>query len=148
MTESTFLFWQRLLLVICAMFAVQSVSWMIIGSFDPFGFYDYWMAHSLFGTDKLTEEARKTFAFVLIPFGATTAAYFALVFLVVKNAFPKRERWAYRAVIATILIWFSLDTLFCLWAKAYFNILIVNIPCIVFGGIPLIALRGQFTKTV
>ncbi len=130
------------------MFAVQSVSWMIIGSFDPFGFYDYWMARSLFGADKLTDEARKTFAFVLIPFGATTAGYFTLVFLVVKNAFPKRERWAYRAVVTTILIWFSLDTLFCLFVKAYFNVLIVNIPCIVFGGIPLIALRGQFRRTM
>lgn len=61
---------------------------MIIGSFDPFGFYDYWMARWLFGADQLTDEARRTFAFVLIPFGATTAGYFALVFLVVKNAFP------------------------------------------------------------
>ena len=139
-----FQFWRRFLLMLSAVFIVQGVSWMIIGSFDPFGFYEHWLAHHLFGTDELTIEARRTFAFAMIPFGATTAAYFALVCLIIKHAFAKRESWAYKAVIFTFLIWFSLDTLFCLFIEAYFNILIVNIPCLIFTAIPLIALRPYF----
>ena len=142
--EKKFQFWRRFLLVLSVLFAIQAIFWMIIGSFDPFGFYEHWLARHLSDTNELTSEARRTFAFVMIPFGATTAAYFALVYLIVKHAFIKRECWAYRAVIVTFLIWFSLDTLFCLLTGAYFNILIVNIPCLIFMAIPLLALRPHF----
>ena len=52
----------------------------------------------------------RAFRFVLVPFGATTAGYFVPVFLVVWHACPRRERSAYRAVAATLLAWFVLDT--------------------------------------
>jgi hypothetical protein len=139
-----FQFWRRCLLILSALFALQAVSWALIGSFDPFGFYESYMARSLWGADRLPVDAQRAFAFTLVPFGATTAAYFLLVFLIVKHAFPRREPWAYQAVVGATLAWFVLDTGLCVYHRAWFNILIVNLPCILMLGVPLFALRRHF----
>jgi hypothetical protein len=136
--------WIRILFVLCVLFAVQALSWALIGSFDPFGIYDSYMASSLWGGRTLSADARRAFAFALILLGATTVGFFVLVALVVKHAFPRRERWAYRAVVGAILTWFTIDTTLSAMAGAWFNILIVNLPCLLLLGIPLAALRRDF----
>jgi hypothetical protein len=138
--------WGRILFVLCIVFALQALSWALLGSFDPFGIYESYMASSLWGTPTLSADARRAFAFALIPFGATTFGFFVLVALVVKHAFPRRERWAYRAVLGAILSWFTIDTTLSAIAGAWFNILIVNLPCLLLLGIPLAALRRDFSS--
>jgi hypothetical protein len=36
--------WRRALLVITAVCAVLAIGWAVLGSFDPFGFYEGYMA--------------------------------------------------------------------------------------------------------
>jgi hypothetical protein len=139
-------FWRTYLLVVSALFGLQGVSWLFIGSFDPFGVYTNLMARTFWNTPTLTPEAAKTFSFAIIPLGATNAGYFLLVHALVKYAFPRRERWAYLAVVAALLLWFSLDTSFSVLHGAWFNVLLVNIPCLIVMGIPLLGVRHAFTK--
>lgn len=139
-----FAFWRNWLLIASGLFTIQSITWLFFGSFDPFGLYTGLMAQSFWDTSTLTPEAQKTFAFAVVPLGATTAGYFLMVHFLVRYGFPRRERWAYRAVVAALLLWFVLDTSFSLWHGAWFNVLIVNLPCVVIMGIPLLGLRRAF----
>lgn len=140
-----FAFWRGCLLALSAVFAVQGASWAVIGGLDPLGFYESHMARALWQAGRLPEDAGRAFAYAMVPLGATTAGYFVLVFLVVRHAFPRRELWAHRAVVAAVLTWFVLDCVLCAAWGAWFNVLIVNVPCVVLLGVPLLALRPYFT---
>ena len=139
-----FEFWRRLLLVLLVLFAVQATTWPLMRSFDPFGLYEFYMSRAMWGTERLPEDARRAFAFALIPLGATTAGFFVLAALVVQHAFPRRELWAFRAVVGAVVTWFVLDTGLCAVEEAWFNILIVNLPCAIALSVPLGFLARHF----
>ena len=80
-------FWTRWLIVVCGLLAVQGVSWMVFGSFDPWGLYDDWLARSLLGSAALPAEALPTLRFAIGLLGATDAAFFVLLAFVVWNAY-------------------------------------------------------------
>lgn len=82
--------------ILSAVLALQGLSWVVMGSLEPTGLYDGLMARSQLGLDALTPEARATQRFLLVPFGATDAAFFAMAAGVAWHGF--RERWALRAV--------------------------------------------------
>lgn len=103
-------FWRKWLVVASIAFAVQSTGWAILGTFDPFGFYGRFAARGLFGTEELPAAAQTLGAFILGPFGATTAGFFILVWFLGRNAIARRERWAVHAVVTAVAFWFVLDT--------------------------------------
>jgi len=144
---SRFLFWRKYLMVLSVLMVLQGVSWVFIGSFEPTGWYDSWMAKSLFGKDTLPVDAQKAFAFVLVPFGATDAGFFVLLFFLVRYPFLKKEMWSYKAIVCGLLTWFVLDTGMCLVHGFYFNVLIVNVPAFVFLAPPLLLTRGAFVDS-
>jgi len=139
-----FRFWRGYLLVVSALFAVQAISWVFIGSFDPFGFYDGLLARALYGQDALPADAGRMFQFAVAPLGATTAGYFVLVHAIVRFAFPRREPWAWWAVTAAVAVWFVLDSAFSIVHGAVFNVWLVNIPCVILLGSALAALWPAF----
>lgn len=141
-----FNFWIKYLTWASVFFAVQGIFWAVWGSFDPIGWYDGLVAKSLFQTSVLPEAAEKITSFLLVPFGATEAGYFILFYFIVKYPLANRELWAYKALWTAVLTWFLLDSGLCLWHKAYFNIIVVNIPAILLLGIPLWLIRGAFEK--
>jgi hypothetical protein len=145
-TSDAFDRWRRVLLVITAVFAVLAIGWAVLGSFDPFGFYEGYMARWLFGIEVLPDPAKRAFAFALIPAGATTAAFFVVVNMIVYHAFPRREAWAYRAVVGAVLVWFVVDSGLSALHGAWFNIAIANVPCLVVVGVPLVYLRAYFRE--
>jgi hypothetical protein len=145
-TSDAFDRWRRVLLAITAVFAVLALGWAVLGTFDPFGFYEGYMARWLFDTDGLPDPAKRAFAFALIPAGATTAAFFVLVHMIVRHAFPRREAWAYRAVVWAVLVWFVVDSGLSALHGAWFNIAIANVPCLLVLGVPLVYLRPYFDK--
>ena len=145
-SQRAFAFWTRFLLVASALFAAQAASWIVIGSFDPFGLYKGLLAHALFGGDGLSPEARTTFRFGVGLLGATTAAFFVLVFLIVRHAFSRREPWSHRAVVAGVAVWFVLDSGFSLAVGAVFNVVLVNVPCLIILAIPLLATAREFAR--
>ena len=137
--------WRKVLLVMSVVLALQGLTWTVFGSFEPFGVYDTQMAEAFFGTSTLPPDAATAFAFALVPFGATDAAYFGLVAFVVHHGFPTRERWTWEAVSASFGLWFVVDTaLSILLFEAWFNVLMVNLPCLLLFGLPLARLRAGF----
>ena len=139
-----FNFWIKYLKFISLFFALMGVMWAVIGSFDPFGIYDYYFAQSFFGNNELPVDVKKSIQFILVPLGATNAAYFILQYFSAKNAFAKKELWAYQAIVIGFLFWFVLDTVMCIYHQAYFNILIANIPCLL-AMLPIFFTKKHFT---
>jgi len=119
----------RWLEVVCWALAVQGLTWMVFGSFDPMGVYDHLLAEHLYGLAELPPPAAEAFAFAMIPFGATDAAYFALVGAVVRYGFPTRQPWTWWAVVGSFSLWLVADTAGSMWVGAWFNVALVNLPC-------------------
>lgn len=114
--------------VLAGLLALQGLSWMFMGSLEPTGWYDSLLAGSQLGQDVLPADAVATMRFVLVPFGATDAAYFVLVAGIAW--FGVRETWAWAAVTGSFALWWIADTGGCIWLGAWFNIGIVNLPCL------------------
>jgi hypothetical protein len=136
-------FWARILEVAAWLFAGQAVTWVVLGSFDPFGMYDQRLAWALVGRDTWSEETRGVLRFCVGLLGATTAGFFVLVACLARHAIARGERWAVRAVSAGVSTWFLLDCGLSLWVGASFNVWLVNLPCLFVLGVPLAVLwRG------
>ena len=82
-------------------------------------------------------------AFMMAPLGATIAGFYLLQSLVVAHAFRAREKWAWRAILGSTLIWFVVDSAMSAYHGAYFNIYLINIFLLLIFGIPLYATRGM-----
>ena len=81
----------------------------------------------------------------MAPFGATSAGYFLLQYLIIKNALAKKEKWAWHTLLLTFLFWLILDSAMTIYHGAYFNLLLANLPCLILT-IPLF-LGGKYFKT-
>ena len=144
-TNHSFNFWVKYLKLISLFFAAMGVMWAVIGSFDPFGVYDSYFAQSFFGANELPSDVKKSISFILGPLGATNTAYFILQYFIAKNAFAKKELWAYHAIVLGFSVWFILDTIMCVYYQAYFNILMANIPCLL-AMLPIFFTKKYFTS--
>lgn len=142
----SFSFWCKYLQAISLFFMLMGLLWMLIGSFDPFGIYDQKLAQHFFNVDELPDDAAKTFAFALGPFGATAAGYFLMQYFIIRFGFPTKQMWTFNAVLAALTLWFVSDTIFSMYHGAYFNVAMANVSTIVFMS-PLFFLRKHFTKS-
>jgi len=141
------LVYRKVLLALSALFTLQGFSWMWMGSFDPFGIYNGLLAQHLWNTEVMPAAAEDAFAFAMIPFGATDGAMFLMMFLVIWHGFPAKLMWSWNVIGVGFLVWFLTDTAMCALHGAWFNILIVNLPCFVLYGTPLLLARREFQDT-
>jgi len=116
-----------------------------MGSLDPFGYYDRMMSIALLEGSPLTQETRKVFQFSLVMLGATTSGFFVMFGLVARYGLLKRQRWAHWTLSGGLGTWFVLDSAGSIAAGATFNVLLVNLPCLLVLGIPLLILYKSAT---
>ena len=141
--KDNFSFWLNYLKIISIFFAAMGAMWALVGSFDPWGFYDTQFARAFWQTDTLPPDAKRTFSFIIGPFGATSMGYFILQYFIAANAYARREKWGYQAIVVAFLAWFVLDSLMCVWHGAYFNIAMANIPAFI-AMLPIFFTRKYF----
>lgn len=130
-------FWSGWLQAAAVLFVLQSISWIALGSFDPFGFYDSQLAQALFGRGALTAEETRLFALSNVLLGATSAGFFIMVGVLARIPLRCREPWAWGCLAGGIATWFVLDSLFSLASGAAFNVVFVNLPCLVVLALPM-----------
>ncbi len=140
----SFLFWTRWLFIASLLLALQGVTWIIMGSFDPFGIYDGVLSRALLNADQMSDDTLIIYQFMIGLLGATDAAFFVLFAFIAKYPFANQERWAHVALITGFLTWFILDTGLSFHLNAVFNIFYVNVPCLLLIGIPLVATASYF----
>lgn len=137
----------QFLSIVSLLFAVQAVSWVVMGSFDPFGIYDSLLSNALFGERSFTPGEKKVFAYGVGLLGATTAGFFVLFHFIARHAYARGEAWSHRALTLGLLTWFFIDSAFSLWMNASFNVFIVNLACLLIIGVPLLMSRRLFRET-
>ena len=136
-------FWTKYFKVISVFMIVIGIFWAIAGVFDPLGIYEKYFAMHFWNTDVPPADAKTTFSFLMIPFGATLAGYFVMQYLLVHHGFPQRLKWVWNTLVIGILTWVCLDTALCLIHKAYFNILLANISTMLLMS-PLFFIKKYF----
>lgn len=143
-----FYHWVKYLKTLSLFFSVQGFLWAVWGSFDPLGIYDSLMAKAFFNRDLLPVEAARVLRFILVPFGATTGGYFILQYYIAANAFARREKWSYQAIFLAFMLWFIVDTTLSLYLRAYFNVLLANLPALLLMLPALVGSRKYFNDKV
>lgn len=123
-----FEFWVKYLKFVSLFFVFLGLYWAYAGTFDPLGLYDYYFAQSFWNADQLPDDVERAKAFILAPFGATSAGYFMIQYFVVKYGYARRELWAYNAIVAGFLVWIVNDSIMTIYHGAYFNLVLANIP--------------------
>jgi hypothetical protein len=133
------------LFVACVAFGLYSLVWVIIGSFDPLGLWDGLLADAFY--DGRTPETVTRFRqFILGPLGATSAAAFLALAMILRFPFRRREPWAFAAVAGALWLWFLVDSAASVYHGAVFNVWLVNLPCVIALTIPLVALYPRFRE--
>ena len=90
-------------------------------------------------------EAQKIINWLYCVLGATMAGWGAFIWFVLKNAFAKKETWAWFAVLISMGIWFVPDTLISAICNVYFNV-VVNSLILIFIVMPLSFVYHDFFK--
>ena len=126
--ESRFRFWSTWLEYACwamALFGLLLVAFdsrAVPGLTEKLG-QSFWM------TDKIPTGAARYHRFVHAVLGSVIVAWGASLAWLTRNAFAKREPWAWRAVASSVGIWAFLDTgssaLLAVWPNVVLNLLSV-----------------------
>lgn len=143
---SNFHFWQKWLYYSSLFFVFVGI---LVALFNESIFFELWNrgAAQLFGTNgTLSSDVLSFKEFILGPLGGTISGNYMLLAFVAKYPFKRKEKWAWQAATASLLIWFLIDTSISFYHSAYFNILLINIFTLVVQGLPLIFTWKDFYK--
>lgn len=77
--------------------------------------------------------------------GATMVGWGTIMLFIVKNAFPKREKWAWNGVLFGALAWYLIDTSISGYYGVGANVLL-NTAIMVLFLIPLMAIRREMNR--
>lgn len=75
--------------------------------------------------------------------GATCLMVGILIFFIVKNAFERKERWAWNCLCFGLIAWFIIDTPISVYFQVYFNV-VFNIVLLLSVLFPLVLTRRYF----
>lgn len=70
--------------------------------------------------------------------GGTIVGFHLLMIMIAIYPYKKKEKWAYWALWMGLLSWFLIDTSISIFYKAYFNVLLINLPALILLGLPLL----------
>lgn len=125
-------------LVAAVLGALSGVVIALGGDGPLFGLWRDGLSAAHFGGAPVPEAARALVRFFLGPIGGSTLGHFVLVGYLVRHAPPDRARSALGWAIASILVWFTVDSTVSLLAGAAFNVWMVNVPALALFGLPLV----------
>ena len=91
----------------------------------------------------LTSEALLFQRWIYGLLGATCLLVGILIFFIVKNAFVKKEKWAWNCLLVGVTAWFIIDTPVSLYFQVYFNV-VFNVVLLSTILLPLALTRKDF----
>ncbi len=133
---ANFTFWHRWLLLASIFLAAFGI---FVACFPDSPLLSLWNAAVArrFFDGAVPEQAQALKSFLFGPLGATIAGFYVLQTFIVWNAFRRKEKWAWRAIVAGTLLWFVVDSSRSLYHEAFFNVWMINLPALALSGIPL-----------
>lgn len=144
-SEKRFLFWQQWL--VWANILAVGVGLLVAFAGNSFFFapHNAQTVQVFFdGNPPSTEMmAFKNWLFGVI--GGTIVGFHLLMIFIARNAFSKKERWAYYALWLGLISWFVIDSSLSAFYGAAYNVYLINIPAFAGIGLPLLMTRKYFS---
>lgn len=131
-----FTFWYRWLLSVSIGFGLFGLLVAVWPFAAPLAFW-HTSTDAVFHGGLPSDESLAFRSFILGPLGATIAGFYVLQAFIVWQPFRRRERWAWMAIAAATLLWFTVDSAVSIVHGAWFNVLMINLTTLVLVGLPL-----------
>ena len=144
MTESRFEFWTRWLIGANIMTMIIGLVLAFAGESFVFQIHNEYTQELFFEGNPPSAKMLELKAWLFGIIGATIIGFHFLMIMIARNAFAKKESWAYWAMVGGLLSWFLIDSSISTYYGAYYNVLLINLPAIILIGIPLVATRNSF----
>jgi hypothetical protein len=141
--HARFRFWQRWLYVAFLGSAAIGVALVAASGTAVFRWWNGPVAENFWGQPAFPADVDAYRAWITAVLGATLAAWSVLGALVTRNAFARRERWARNAIVASLVVWFPLDTIASAAAGVWVNVWF-NVAALMALTPPLLATRAAF----
>ncbi len=133
-----FMFWQRWLLIAGLGITVFGLLMVFFNATPLFALFNRHIDPVFWDTSPPPEAFTAFRTWLYSVWGATIAGWGVMVIFLVHVPFKRRERWAWSALVAGLLVWYTLDTTFSLAFGVTFNALFNTLLLILF--VPPLAL--------
>jgi hypothetical protein len=145
MKENSFTLWKNILL--WANIGAMSIGILVAfaGNSFVFNLHNQGTEEIFFGGQELSPEVLQLKNWLFGIIGGTIAGYHMLAIYIINNAFIKKEKWAWDALLVGLLLWFIVDSSISIYYNALYNVYLINIVALIFIGMPLIATKKYFS---
>lgn len=146
MEEAKFNFWQKWLTCANAITLIVGLLLAFAGNSFVFKLHNSYTENVFFNSLPITGDMLqfKNWLFGII--GATIAGFHLLMIFISENAFKKKEKWAYQAMLFALLLWFVIDSGISICTGAIYNVVLINLVALFLIGLPLVMTRKAFLK--
>ena len=135
-----FHFWHRWLLAVSILLVFFGVFMAIFNSTPLFNLFNSQIDPVFWGQDQTSKSMASFQAWVYGVLGATVAGWGICMAFIVYHPYRRRERWAWWALTAGIVVWYLIDTSISLAYGVVFNAGF-NTLLLLLAGVPLLATR-------
>lgn len=146
MTVTKFNFWQKWLTFASCFMLLIGLLVAFLGNSFIFEAHNSYTQELFFNGEIIEGDMMKLKNWLFGIIGASIVGFASLLILISENSFKNKEAWAYKAIWIGILSWFLIDSGISIYYKAFYNVVIINIPALVMVGLPLIMTRKEFKK--
>jgi hypothetical protein len=143
MDDKQFAFWQRWLVAVSVIVVVFGLFMAFFNRTPLFDLFNQGVNPAFWGSGAPPVEVGLFQRWAYGVLGATMAGWGLTLLFLARQAFRRRERWAWNAILAGILLWFVVDESISLTSGVYFNAAF-NLVFLVLVGLPLIFTRRHF----
>lgn len=146
MLENKLRFWDGWLLAVAVLLTVFGLAVAFLGQTALFAAYDRALAAAFWGGAAIPSDVAHYKAFVYGPLGGVIAGRWLLVAFVAALPFRRREAWAWWAVLASVGLWFAVDSFVSWRTGAIFNVAFNCMPALA-TLLPLYFTRREFRSS-
>lgn len=143
----SFNFWQKWMTYVNIMMVIIGVVVAFANETFLFSYYDTLTTKNVLNGQEMDMETRNLKMWLFGIIGGSIVGFHLLIVFVSEFAFKKKERWAYWAILLSVLLWFIIDSSISVVYGAFHNVLLVNLFAIILVGLPLIFTYNNFINS-
>lgn len=140
-----FLFWQRWLFVVSIIICIAGVVIVLLSGTLIFDVFNQLINPVFWGSTSVGDNAKGFQQFVYAILGAIMASWGLFMVFIAHYPFRNKEKWAWRCIVAGIVLWFVLDTFFSIYYQVYVNA-IANTGLLILVMLPVFFTRKDFVQ--
>jgi len=138
-----FSFWQKWLFGVSLLVTLFGVLMAFLSGTVFFDLFNSRVNPVFWGSREAASDIKVFQQWIYGVLGATVAGWGVIMAFLAHYPFKQKEKWAWNALLAGLIVWFVIDTSCSWYFKAYFNVGF-NVVLFVLVLLPLVFTRGEF----